>query len=343
MAHYSIIRIERDGLSDPQWQEYFALLTQLKDRFGSQALVDNWQGHKRRLTATIEEYPDYFHSVLLEDGRMAGWVSSRLRGRSSEGAVSFFKADANYERISEGFGRTAAGEVLWMLQAQRQSETTTMTDRGDVSDMIRMWGAQLLNRIDRYRLYRRKANHAEIRRWIAEGTANNPDLSVRFFEIIPDEYADRYCELYRQFVLDMPSERADETRIFFDLDALRANDRLRQRVNSRLITCALFDRDGLMIAHANCYLNADSPEDVYQAMTGVVPEYRGRGLAKWLKAAIFVKVGEEYPASKTFFSEMRAVNDPILAINREMGYESEGHGHELRVELSALRKFVAGA
>jgi len=140
----------------------------------------------------------------------------------------------------------------------------------------------------------------------------------------------------------MPREREEARPFHFNPEQVRHAEKLHEEQGSVTFTVALLDPQGKMIAHTNGLFLAAAPREVYQAMTGVSAEYRGRGLAKWLKAELFVRIGMEYPANESFVTEMRAVNEPILAINRQMGYYLEGRGHEIAIDTGALRKFVSG-
>jgi len=95
-----------------------------------------------------------------------------------------------------------------------------------------------------------------------------------------------------------------------------------------------------MIGHSNAVIVEDDPSDVFQAMTGVNREYRGRGLSRWLKALLFFKVGADFPANKTMTTIMRAANAPIQKVNAEMGYVPLSSGHEFDLSADGLRRFL---
>lgn len=97
-----------------------------------------------------------------------------------------------------------------------------------------------------------------------------------------------------------------------------------------------------MIGHSNALIAEADPSDAYQAVTGVNREYRGCGLSRWLKAALFFKVGEDFPANKTMTTVMRATNAPIQKVNAEMGYALQSSGYEFDVTAEGLRRYLRG-
>ncbi len=70
-------------------------------------------------------------------------------------------------------------------------------------------------------------------------------------------------------------------------------------------------------------LNVDpyQPEAVGQGDTGVLPEYRGLGLGRLLKAAMLEKVVRELPEARYIRTGNDATNKPMLKINEEMGFK----------------------
>jgi mycothiol synthase len=62
------------------------------------------------------------------------------------------------------------------------------------------------------------------------------------------------------------------------------------------------------------------PKLVGQGDTGVLPEHRGRGLAKWLKASMLRKVLDEVPEARSVVTGNAYSNDAMLAINNALGF-----------------------
>lgn len=64
----------------------------------------------------------------------------------------------------------------------------------------------------------------------------------------------------------------------------------------------------------------NAPDVLRQANTGVFPEYRGRGLARWLKVAMLEKVMREWPAIGLVRARNASTNEAMLNINRDLGF-----------------------
>lgn len=66
---------------------------------------------------------------------------------------------------------------------------------------------------------------------------------------------------------------------------------------------------------------------VFQKLTGVKQEYRGRQLGKLLKAKMFLNLKYNYPEVKYISTSNAKSNIHMLRINREMGFETYAEGH----------------
>jgi hypothetical protein len=126
--------------------------------------------------------------------------------------------------------------------------------------------------------------------------------------------------------------------VFADPDEIRRQAQWRRENDNPAYFCLLFNEKSEMVAVSSVDINLNNTREIEQKMTGVARSYRGRGLAKWLKAAMFVKLHEEFPDNEVLTTFMRAVNDPILSINARMGFELEQQGFEFQLTRKNLEK-----
>jgi GNAT superfamily N-acetyltransferase len=193
-----------------------------------------------------------------------------------------------------------------------------------------------LNILNRFQLERISAHKDLIDNWLQEFPTRYPSLRLEFHKVIPDKYLVRYAELFTQFLNEMPRERDRGRKYNISPEILRNLDEWRRKNDRFLYIFTLHDDRDNMIGFTNAMVAGHDPSNVYQAMTGVISEYRGKGLSKWLKAALFRKIGEDFPDNEFMTTDMRAVNYPIQKVNEQMGYKLISEGAEYNVSLDNL-------
>jgi RimJ/RimL family protein N-acetyltransferase len=334
------LHIDDPAFDDAVWQQYFDLMIEFKNRFGSLLFSRSAEEMKRRTLNRLRLDGHYFDMVIRDEDRLVGWAVCNVFGPDSPTPFGFIGCDILPDVDPGPFAVVLARNLAPFFTANRIADSRIMATNPRTVAVADALGAKRLNRMDSYRLSRKDANVAVIREWLETYPRRFPPLKLVFFEDVPDRYMDGYIDLYRQFSEDMPRESEELWPFTMTAAEVRKREAQRKANNTHLYICALVDTDDRVVGHTNGVISADNPRDMYQAMTGIARDYRGRGLSKWLKAALFVKVGEDFPANEYVSSEMRAVNEPILAVNRQMGYKLRSQGFECQVVPAMLERFL---
>jgi GNAT superfamily N-acetyltransferase len=75
-------------------------------------------------------------------------------------------------------------------------------------------------------------------------------------------------------------------------------------------------------------------------MTGVFPQYRNKGLGRWLKAAMLERVMRERPEVKVVRTGNADSNAAMLKINHELGFKPYMASAIWQVELDKVREYL---
>ncbi len=95
-----------------------------------------------------------------------------------------------------------------------------------------------------------------------------------------------------------------------------------------------------LAGYTEVFWSAFEPETLYQGDTGVFPEYRGRGLGKWLKAAMLEKILRDRPQVKRVRTGNANSNAPMLKINYELGFRPYKRWTTWQVELEKVLEYL---
>jgi GNAT superfamily N-acetyltransferase len=92
-------------------------------------------------------------------------------------------------------------------------------------------------------------------------------------------------------------------------------------------TAAVTDREtGRMVGYTQMFINPSFLDLGQQGDTGVLEEYRGNRLGKWLKAEVARYLVDHHPEITRLRTSNASSNDPMLAINEEMGFTPHHRG-----------------
>jgi GNAT superfamily N-acetyltransferase len=86
--------------------------------------------------------------------------------------------------------------------------------------------------------------------------------------------------------------------------------------------------------------HANRPENLGQWGTGVNPEFRGKGLGRWLKAAMLERVVRERPSVRRVRTGNAYSNQWMLAINDEMGFKPYSANTTWQVETARVLEYL---
>jgi GNAT superfamily N-acetyltransferase len=97
---------------------------------------------------------------------------------------------------------------------------------------------------------------------------------------------------------------------------------------------------GKFAGYTETVWNPSRPEILRQDMTGVFPQYRNKGLGRWLKAAMLDKVLQERPQVKYVRTHNADTNAAMLKINTELGFRQYLADTAWQVELQKVLEYL---
>lgn len=335
-----LLHITDPSMTDRHWQAHYALLETLHERYHSRLARVGWEQTRQQLVSLVANDPAYYRLIVFDGETAVGWGDLRVMAPGGAGQCVSVRVEAADDPAPAEFERLVAAEFLRLLEERGAKTAHIMAITEQTSAIASHWHGEELNLLEQYRLNRAEANTGLMESWLVRIPRENPRLRLAFFSPVPEEHLEMYTRLFVDYIREMPTEREAATPFDFTVDDMRRDNEWRRKNKIQLYTYALFDAGGNMIGNSNAVVNEKDPSDVFQAMTGVNREFRGRGLSRWLKAALFFKVGHDFPGNETMTTTMRAANAPIQKVNGEMGYQLLTKGHEYDLTIDGLRRFL---
>jgi RimJ/RimL family protein N-acetyltransferase len=101
----------------------------------------------------------------------------------------------------------------------------------------------------------------------------------------------------------------------------------------------LLDGDEV-VAVCDASWNQRFPDRLQQRLTAVARQWRGKGLAKGVKAAMLQLVRERHPEVTLAVTHNAEVNAPMLTINHRLGFAAHKHDGLYQIDTQSLRTFL---
>ena len=162
-----------------------------------------------------------------------------------------------------------------------------------------------------------------MRRWRDEGPARAPGYSVEVIEgPWPGKLLGDIAHLYFVLERDMPLAEGIEPREWTPELVASMQSHYQQGTES-ISALAFEDSTGTVVGLTQLLRRIADPTTWIVTTTMVDPAHRGKGLGKWVKAAANLETLERWAGGVYQETGNAFTNEPMLAINREMGFEHE--------------------
>ncbi|MFE5614924.1 GNAT family N-acetyltransferase [Streptomyces sp. NPDC056470] len=150
---------------------------------------------------------------------------------------------------------------------------------------------------------------------------------------VPDELADTYVAS-RRAMDDMPMGAVDYGTVVWDVERMRAAAAAVAARGEILHTVAAVDRsDGSVVGFTELVVPGSGTGDAQHYGTAVLPDHRGHGLARRMKAAAIIEARERHPGLGGLLTDTADNNPYMRHVNDGLGYLPTHVAHEYQLDL----------
>lgn len=152
---------------------------------------------------------------------------------------------------------------------------------------------------------------------------------------LPDEWLPDRAVLSQRMSTDAPLGQLDTTETAWDADRVRRVYETSIEQGRRMVdTVARHKPSGRLVAFTTIGIAKHAPELAYQWDTLVLREHRGHRLGLLIKAVNLQALVAELPEVRRVSTWNAAENEPMLRVNRALGFAPVGHATEWQKALS---------
>ncbi|MGJ7495906.1 GNAT family N-acetyltransferase [Variovorax sp. RT4R15] len=240
-----------------------------------------------------------------------------------------------------GIATTLLRTLLGFMQAHAKHTATLSVHLPEAHAFLAAVGASEKHRYFENRLPLNGLNWDELARWKGRAT-RTPGLR---WEIhagrVPMERLAQLMAPFTVLINDIPLGALDLPPMRYELQAHTSWYEELDRIDGEHLVVLLIDSHDQVAAVCNAHWEARFPDRVYQALTAVGRPWRGKGLAKAVKAAMLELVRERHPDVQMIVTANAEVNAPMLSINQRLGFLVHRRNGSYQIDPHTLQVFLS--
>jgi thymidylate kinase/RimJ/RimL family protein N-acetyltransferase len=335
-AIYTSTRIIKDQFLDKDWREYFEYRTKCAELMNTELHFKTWEELKEESLRYLERGHGIY--ITRNNGDEAGYFFLAKMQKD--------KPHYKYVSISHYFvGKIIDDDLLKLivreyLEYHHDHGFLLISSINGVHDYLldKLNGEVSSNAIE-YELTKKNLKREVLENWIKMYSTKFPNLTMKFYERIPDELIDEYCRIYAELFIDLPVNSNIYEPDFYAQN-IKNELRRNNKDNHTSYSYLIFNEKNQLIAMTNIKIDVNKPQLMQQQLTGVIKEYRRIGLAKWLKSAMYLKLEEDFPEMVKIITSCHPDNHGSKAVNLQMGYIQTGTSKEFIVTREKAEAFI---
>ena len=220
-----------------------------------------------------------------------------------------------------GLGTKLFQKIISFSEFNKKTILLTNTSEESGKNFLKKVGFSLALAGKQNRLLFSDINWEMMQHWVDEGRKRNPESKMMFFDSVPEDLIIPYSKVYTETMNQQPFGELEISDLITTPELLRKREKEFAELSIIPVTAITIESNGDISGLTEFFYNSNTGEILQQGLTGVKNEYRGRGLGKWLKAALIIKIKEIYPEIKIVKTGNAESNAPMLSINERMGFK----------------------
>lgn len=348
LSPFAIETFHKEQLSDAEWNALANLYNQERLEIDPELRPMDGAELRRRLSTS----EDFYHEEHW-------WVwnaeRSEVIARAEVGYLVNMPTNqhlANFEIMvapayrQRGLGRALLRPVVATLaQAGRHTlsvHTTSVVPAGIA--FVERLGAQAGLQMVTNDLQMAALDVKLLQSWIDRAQERAADYDLLFLDgAYPPALLPAMAEMF-QLMNTAPRENMPFEDIHWTPEQLSQMDaNLKQAGVIRWSVVARQRATGRLVGYSSVFWSAFQPFLLNQGDTAVHPDHRGKGLGRWLKAAMLQRVRQERPEVRRVRTGNAGSNAPMLQINHELGFRPFMSNTLWHLPLEKAQAYLAAA
>ena len=256
--------------------------------------------------------------------------------------IADFDIVVNSDERRKGIGTELLSEITAKAENLERTTLQNITNHTHGKAFCDHFGCTVASNRSVNRLYLEDVNWKRMREWVELGKIKAPNTEVVTFDDVPKDCLEEFTEVYTLTENQAPDyETGDYQGLTVTPESRRHNEAMFKDKGYTWTTKISREENGSISGLTEIFYNPEIPNMVEQELAGVLPEYRERGLGKWLKAAMVFHVKTTYPSIEFIQTGNANDNDAMNAINKRMGFKHVCDQYLVKLETNTIQEKLA--
>jgi RimJ/RimL family protein N-acetyltransferase len=327
-------------LCDNDWQKYFDMMQEVRRKYYPGTYNPDYtpMEMKNEWFTYYDAYKgkSFEQYAIFNDKVPEGWVGFILDDRSGS-----FNIEANYDEIPGEILKVMLSKVYEFMDKNRLNDIYHWTFVDRKITALKGINAPVYEEMINTIVYRNEMN-PDFYNGIISGT-DITGFRLMFCEDLPEELYDNFTLLMYDILDDYWSlNPVKQVRKRMEKEDWLLRDRSEKLSGATMQMYKLLTPANEIAAYCSLYVDRNNMETIRHSggFTAVARTHRGKGLAKYLKAKMYLKLLEENNVFTNIETDTMPWNTYMYRINKEFGFKPFKYGCEFKLTKEFIKNYL---
>ncbi|MEE9173694.1 MAG: GNAT family N-acetyltransferase [Thermoplasmata archaeon] len=349
MVRIEIDSIEPKTASPQQWAMYHVFRRRRHEETDPEDPLRDDESAEKLMKRRDPEWESLYFGAIEKEASapLIGWLELAVTWpealtHKTNSHMAWVEIQVLTPHRHKGVGHALLAKAAEVAGSRNRSLLMGGTDEEDGRRFLDTLGAQVALTWRENRLVLDQVDWGMVEGWVTEGSSRSPKTTLRFFEsYLDDDLIEEFCEVANEVSNQEPRGDLDLGDEFFTPEILKKRVDSFVDAGGTLRRALTVEEDGRISGYTVMGYHPSEGTLIRQYGTGVREVYRGRGLGKWVKAAMLLRIREEFPEVRVVITGNATTNAPMLSINDRLGFKPYKDGIEAQIPLQDVEDFLA--
>lgn len=344
--NYEFKKFDPLSSSKAEWKQYHEYRRLKNKEVNPEDPISGDESMEKAIMANVQnsEAEIYLTTIVeRKTNKVVGDIMRAVITKSSpsfEGTKHLVQCDIYIlkDHRRQGLGTRALKTVYDFAIEKEKALLITGAEEDSGRSFLEKFSAQMALAGVENRLNFSEVDWEMISSWKKDGQKKSPDTKIETYTTIPDEIIEPFCNILTEVINQQPLGTLDVGAMVINPEVFREQEKMFEVMNRKQIHMITIEPNGDISGITQMRYNPERETMISQLMTGVQDQHRGRGLGKWLKASMLLKVKEIFPKVEIVTTGNATTNAPMLSINDRLGFKKHKEVVSAQIPIDVLAK-----